>query len=305
MPQRSGSRSAGGGARWPALAAGLLLVGAGVLLQTAGIADAALAHLILAMTAAALILHRLRAGSGGPEQAGSGGRLGPGAAWLAAFLAALAAVSGFLSPLGGALRPALADLAVALLALSLLTRVLGPRPLLQVLVPVLVLYVLVPVLPLLEAALSYPLRRLSAVLAAGLLSLGPGQVVLSGTEIAWGDLRVSVTSACSGLTLLQNLIWVAWWTVLLRHRGFAARFAHMLLVLPAVVAANTVRVLALALMAGIYGEHTLSGPAHGVIGWLAVVLAALLYLGMEHLFPATAARGSAPASGAGPASDTA
>jgi exosortase/archaeosortase family protein len=143
----------------------------------------------------------------------------------------------------------------------------------------------VPVLPLLEAALSYPMRRLSALLAAGLLSLAPGETHLAGTELRWGGLKVSVTSACSGLTLLQNLLWVAWWTVLLRHRGFAHRTFHALLAVPAVLIANTLRVLALAVGAAWYGEQILLGMPHLVIGWAAVAVAALLFLAMEQVFP--------------------
>jgi exosortase/archaeosortase family protein len=144
------------------------------------------------------------------------------------------------------------------------------------------------VLPLLEAALSYPMRRLSALLAAGLLSLAPGETHLAGTELSWGGLKVSVTSACSGLTLLQNVLWVAWWTVLLRHRGFAQRAVHALLAVPAVLIANTLRVLALAVGAAWYGEQILVGTPHVVIGWAAVALATLLFLAMEQLFPASA-----------------
>lgn len=279
--QRAVASTQGPGSGWAGVLLGLLLIGLGASLQSSEtLTGNPLAHLILLLTAAALILHRAR------EQ-------GPGAAafepdvWLAVMLAAGAAISAFSSPLSGPLRLVLVNLAIALLSLSLVSYWLGRRMAGWLAVPVLVIYVLVPVLPLFEAALSYPLRRLSAILAAGILSVGPGSVILNGTEIGWGDLRVSVTSACSGLTLLQNLIWVAWWTVLLRHCGLWTRLAHGMLVIPAVVVANTLRVIVLVVMANLFGEQTLNGPAHVVIGWLAVVLAALLFLGMEQLFPAT------------------
>jgi exosortase/archaeosortase family protein len=105
---------------------------------------------------------------------------------------------------------------------------------------------------------------------------------------------VSVTSACSGLTLLQNLLWVAWWTVLLRHRGLVRRFLHALLAVPAVLIANTLRVLALAVGAAWYGEQILIGTAHVIIGWAAVVLAMLLFLAMEQAFPAHGGNDTAP-----------
>jgi exosortase/archaeosortase family protein len=276
---------------WPRLLLGALAVLTGVMLQSPQtLTGEPLAHLILVGTGAALILHRVR----DPALAG------PRAPWLGVALAGAAAALAFAAPLGGALKPALIGLAVALLALSLVANLLGRRVAAALAVPMLVVYVLVPVLPLFESALSYPMRRLSAILAAALFSIGPAQVGLQGTELMLGDLKVSVTSACSGLTLLQNLIWVAWWTVLLRHRGFLPRLLHLGLAVPAVVVANTLRVVALALMAQALGEESLTGPGHVVIGWAAVVLAALIFLGLEQLFAPTAPAGredAAPASG--------
>lgn len=267
------------GISFPRLALGALLVAGGLLLQSPQVlAGEPLAHLILVGTAAILVLHRLR-----DPSAAVGGNL-----WLGFVLAVAGAAAAFASPLAGALGPALLHGALLLLVLSAVAAVFGARMFGQLAVPLLVLYLLVPMLPLFEAALSYPMRRLSALLAAGLLSIGPGNVELAGTELSWGDLRVSVTSACSGLTLLQNLLWVAWWTVLLRHRGFLSRFAHGLLAVPAVVMANTLRVVALALAARWFGEQILVGTAHVVIGWVAVALAAGLFLAMEQAFPATA-----------------
>ncbi|NBC15658.1 MAG: hypothetical protein GVY09_20395 [Gammaproteobacteria bacterium] len=266
---------------WP-LVAGGGLVALGLLVQSPQVLTGEpLAHLILVATAAVLLMQRLRAPAGAATPL------------LGVALALAAAAAAFASPLAGALRPVLLHAALALLLLSAVAMGFGARMAGRLAVPLLVLVVLVPVLPLFEAALSYPMRRLSALLAAAVLSLGPGEVRLTGTELAWGDLRVSVTSACSGLTLLQNLLWVAWWTVLMRHAGLLRRGLHMLLALPAVVAANTLRVIALAVAAAWQGEQVLLGTTHVVIGWLAVAVAVGLFLAMEQVFPASAAPGRA------------
>jgi exosortase len=272
-----------GAARWWPLAVGVLLVAAGLLAQRPNVLmGEPLAHLLLVGTAAVLLLHRLRQGAGTV-------RWGQGdSVWLGVGLALAAALAGFASPLAGALRPLLLQGSLSLLLLSAVVVLFGARMAGRLAAPILVLFLFVPVLPLFEAALSYPLRRLSALLAAGLLSVGPGEVRLAGTELSWGELKVSVTSACSGLTLLQNLLWVAWWTVLLRHVGFRPRFLHALLAVPAVIIANTLRVVALALGAAWFGEDILTGTPHVVIGWAAVALAAGLFLAMEQVFPATA-----------------
>jgi exosortase/archaeosortase family protein len=227
------------------MALGTLLVTGGLLLQSPRLLSGdAPAQLLLVATAAMLLLQRLRA----PASARGQGL------WPGVTLTSAAALAAFAAPLAGVLRPVLLHAALALMLLSLIAALLGARM----------------------------LGRLTVPLAAGLLSIGPGETQLTGTELAWGGLKVSVTSACSGLTLLQNLLWVAWWTVLLRHRGFWPRLGHGLLAVPAVLAANTLRVVALALGAAWYGEQILVGTPHVVIGWLAVALAAGLFLAMEH-----------------------
>lgn len=110
--------------------------------------------------------------------------------------------------------------------------------------------------------MTYPMRRLSALLASFVLPLGPAPVGLKGTEIYFGDLTVSVTSACDGLTLLQNLAWIAWWTVLTRHRGFWNRLAHGMIAVPAVIISNTLRIVALALWASAEGPQVLASAGH-------------------------------------------
>lgn len=266
------------------LGVGVLLIAVGFLLQEPHLLSGEpLAHLLIAGTAAVLLLHRLFEPAAAPVAPDF--RVGT-------MLAVAAAVAAAAAPVAPALRLMCVHLSLALMLLSVIAAAFGARMAGRLAVPLLMLYVLVPMLPLFEATLSYPMRRLSALLAQALLSLGPGEAQVDGTELVWGDLRVSVTSACSGMTLLQNLLWMAWWTVLLRHRGFWTRLAHGLLAAPAVVIANTLRVVALAVAASWYGEQILVGTPHVIIGWMAVVVAAGLFLVMEELFPATAHRGS-------------
>jgi hypothetical protein len=84
----------------------------------------------------------------------------------------------------------------------------------------------VPLLPLFEANLSYPMHRLSALVTAAALEPLFGPLTRREIEVWIKDIKFSVTSACSGLALLQNLAWVAWWTVLSRQRGFWRRLAR-------------------------------------------------------------------------------
>jgi hypothetical protein len=175
-----GGKAAFPGYRWGTLALGGLLVAVGLWLQRPQVlAGDPMAHLLLVGTAAVLVLYRL---------AGSG-RAHARDVWLGVLLALSAAAAAVVAPLAGALRPVLLHGALSLLALSAVAALFGTRTAGRLAVPLLVLYALVPVLPLLEAALSYPMRRLSALLAAGLLSLAPGETHLAGTELSWGGSR--------------------------------------------------------------------------------------------------------------------
>lgn len=272
------------GFSWRRAVGGVALILPGWLIQDASVLGGeALAGLILAATASLLVLSRLQEPV--PSHAPKG--WDRGVAILFLVLGALLALS---AATAGGYRLDLAFAAMALVALGATAAVDGRARLGALVVPILVLYVAVPLIPLFEASMTYPMRRLSALLASALLSLGPAPVGLEGTEIHFGDLRVSVTSACDGLTLLQNLAWITWWTVLMRHRGFWNRLAHGMIAIPAVIISNTLRIVALALWASVEGPQVLASAGHLYIAWTTVAIATALFMAMEHLFSPTLQR---------------
>lgn len=228
---------------------------------------------ILALTAAVLLVTRLGKQYRLPRRLADNGV----AILLAGSATAMACIAPFLKIYGETM--VLGALTLALLSFVSFSR--GYRRLSAAIVPVTLLYFVLPLLPILEATLSFPIRRLSALLAAGLLSLGSSTVSINGTEILVGDLTVSVTSACSGLNMLQNIAWIAWWTLLLQHASVVQRFSHALLILPAVLIANTLRITCLALWASWSGPEVLATAGHAYISWIAVALATVLFLGMQ------------------------
>ena len=257
--------------------AALMLVLPGWWLQDAAVLHGdALAALILAATASWLVFQRMTGEEAGQRDIRD-----------QLLAVALVTASGVLATsvlLLGEGKQVMTLAALVLFTLSLVAALGNRRQLALVVIPILVLYLLVPMLPLFEAALSYPMRRLSAVLASLLLSLGSAEVRLSGTEIFVGDLQVSVTSACSGLTLLQHMAWIAWWTVLSRHRGLWRRAAHAAIALPAVLISNTLRVVVLAIWASVSGPEVLASAGHAYISWAAVAVAAFLFFAMGSIY---------------------
>ncbi len=73
-----------------------------------------------------------------------------------------------------------------------------------------------PLVATLQFYLGYPLRALTAALAAPLLALGGLRVEASGTTLAWAGERVIVDTPCSGLRML--------WTGLVLAAVLACRF---------------------------------------------------------------------------------
>ena len=98
-----------------------------------------------------------------------------------------------------------------------------------------------PVVATLQFYLGYPLRALTAFLAAPLLSLGGLRVEASGTTLSWAGERVIVDTPCSGLRMLwTGLVLAAVLACRLRlgARDTLALFRHAAL---AVFVANTLR----------------------------------------------------------------
>jgi len=155
----------------------------------------------------------------------------------------------------------------------------------------------IPLLPYFEAAMSYPLRRLSTVVSAFILQITGFEIATAGTEIFIEGLTVSVTTACDGLTLLQNLLWVSWIVIIWRHTTTKRRLVHMLLVINASFIVNTLRVITLCLLVYWFGPDILASQTHIIIGWLAVLAATALYLAMEFSFSATRLPSESPDQG--------
>lgn len=151
------------------------------------------------------------------------------------------------------------------------------RASLKLFVPVLILFMLIPVMMIAESALSYPMRRLSAVVVGWLLNLTGWEVLVRGTELIGQNIRVSVTSACDGLTLFMHLIWIAWLYRMLNQNSGNGLYLALLL-FPATLIANTLRIITLYLASQYWGVEVLTSFFHELVGWLAVALAVFVYM---------------------------
>ena len=126
--------------------------------------------------------------------------------------------------------------------------------------------------------LSYPLRLMATWLAVGVLKTFGVPVSAERTLIALdsGAAQIAVTDACSGVEQLGGLVAVGLLFAWLMQRGWGWRILHWATILPCVVLANAVRLIATVLLLRTYGDVILGDAWHISLGWAQTVLAVVL-----------------------------
>jgi exosortase len=128
-----------------------------------------------------------------------------------------------------------------------------------------------PLFPSLDFYLAYPMRKIGAALAAGLLRMNGMTVSVEGVALRWGETLLLFDAACSGIRML----WVSLFLVhvlALLARFTLRRYACALAIAVAMaVVGNAVRAASL-----FYLENGFIAPLHGPIMHEAVGLAAFL-----------------------------
>ncbi|MDD3153846.1 MAG: archaeosortase/exosortase family protein [Victivallaceae bacterium] len=125
-----------------------------------------------------------------------------------------------------------------------------------------------------NAFLSYPLRYLSVVVTQQLLALCSVSAKISETDIIVRGKVIQITAACSGIEQLEAMLLLGFLLVMFLHRSMWIRICHYLLILPAVIFANALRLAATALLYLRFGDAVFRNEMHSFLGF-AMVLTAL------------------------------
>lgn len=144
--------------------------------------------------------------------------------------------------------------------------------------PLGVLFLAIPALPYVMYWIELPLRLVSTHLTRSLLGLAGLPVSAAGTELRIGEMRLAITTACSGIVFFETLLWLAWIVVLHFHPPGWQRLLHYVFIIPIVLAANTLRISILAVSAHFYGVESILGPLHSTLGYAMIVTATLLFI---------------------------
>lgn len=150
----------------------------------------------------------------------------------------------------------------------------------KMLCPVFILLVLTPEQAFFNVFFSYPLRVMSAGLSAFLLKAGGIHTVWKDTEIFMDGTAISITAACSGIEQLEVMLLLGFFLVLAMQKTFSAQVLHYLLILPALLAANVLRLTVTLLLYRVIGDRVFDPYLHTFLGWIMVLISfLLLYLG--------------------------
>ena len=138
-----------------------------------------------------------------------------------------------------------------------------------------------PLAATLQFYLGYPLRLLAGLLTATLLKLNGMAVVREGATLVWDGQTIAIDAPCSGVRMLWTGLYLAF--ALAALSGMRARSAALgaLAAIGIVVIANAVRAAALFYVEA--GIVKLDPWAHGAIGMLCFVAAALAILAATHV----------------------
>lgn len=136
-------------------------------------------------------------------------------------------------------------------------------------------------------ALSYPLRLISTCLSAETLRFFGDAVEYHLTTIRVGGAEIAITDACSGIRQLEALLLLGYLIVRRQHTRTGWAVLHYFFMLPAIIAANSVRIAATVLLFHWIGAAAFDDFRHTLLGYLLVIVALLLFWWFGALFPDT------------------
>ncbi len=131
--------------------------------------------------------------------------------------------------------------------------------------------------------LSFPLRLNATVLSAGMLKMFGVDVVYSGTSLTLPGLNIAITDACSGINQLDAFILIAFIVVEILHRKLFLQCLHFAFIIPSIIIGNSLRIVLTVLLYRQLGEVVLQNAWHIALGYVQIILALLLFVGVGKL----------------------
>ena len=132
-------------------------------------------------------------------------------------------------------------------------------------------------------SLTFPLRLFASTVAAGLLSGLGVPVARVGTMLvspAGGGIQLDVADPCSGLHYVLAMLALTAGYAYFTQRTWARQWVLFLCAAPLAVAGNAARILAIGLVAAVFGQKAAMGLYHDYSGYVVFVVAIVLMIGV-------------------------
>ena len=166
--------------------------------------------------------------------------------------------------------------ALLLLAFATSMRFDGVRTAVSFL-PLLILgFLLLPLHEVILLEISYPLRLLSTSIAAQILRLCAIPVIADGATMLWGSQTISMTDACSGLSLLNFLAFLEYLVARPIVTASWKKWCWGSLLLLWVIVGNSLRLLLTFSLYAVMGEAIFHHVPHFLLGCAFVIITSLL-----------------------------
>jgi exosortase len=193
----------------------------------------------------------------------------------------LLAISAAIRLVGGYFFLPWLDAVSLLFCLAALFVLLGGWPALRGAWPAVAYLVFMLPLPYgLQNALAHPLQRTATLASTYLLEVLGQPALAEGNIILLDDVQIGVVEACNGLSMLVTFFALATAVALVIRRHWIYKLAAVLSAIPIALAANTLRIVATAMLHRTVDSRTANLFFHDLAGWLMMPLG-LALLGLE------------------------
>lgn len=147
----------------------------------------------------------------------------------------------------------------------------------------LMLFCLIPHIDTLHLTLSSPLSKISAALTALILNVASFDCQVEGAILILAGRQIAITAACSGVDLLEAMLFLAWLISTGTQRTPKLQTTHFLMVLPLIVGFNSLRLAIASLLSLRIGERAFHEPLHSIFGYGVIFCTALALYGIGQL----------------------
>ena len=125
---------------------------------------------------------------------------------------------------------------------------------------------------------SFPLRMVATVIAVTLMRLFGMTIVNDQTTISIGEhCDIAITDPCSGIEGMMALLLIGWFLARTRQTFFWSAVVHYLFVVPAIIFANSLRIIITAVGYRIIGQTILCNSVHSFLGYVQLALAFAIF----------------------------